>query len=44
MQAIDDIAESDPDLAPIDDKGAKVSLKQIALTLQNVVKSIVTIL
>ncbi len=42
IKAINDIADSDPDLAPITDSGAKVCLQQIARTLQTVINSIVT--
>ena len=42
MNAITNIADSDPDLAPITDSGAKVCLQQIAKALQTVVTSIVT--
>ena len=42
MNAITNIADSDPDLAPITDSGAKVCLQQIAKALQTVVNSIVT--
>ena len=42
MNAIANIADSDPDLAPITDSGAKVCLQQIAKALQTVVTSIVT--
>ena len=37
MNAITNIADSDPDLAPITDSGAKVCLQQIAKALQTVV-------
>ena len=43
LQAITNIADSDPDLAPITDSGAKVCLQQIAKALQSAVTSIVTI-
>ena len=42
IKAMNEIAESDPDLAPITDRGAKVCLQQIARTLQSVINSIVT--
>ncbi len=42
IKAINDIADSDPDLAPITDSGAQVCLQQIARTLQNLINSIVT--